>query len=236
MQGQSIIRGQLPFWIPAKRRAPSLPSTIARITHRHSTAQLERRTIGETLGYSFLNDLRLYAIFAAASSHGDLSNGPIVFAELPATQDLEKRGNFPLELEHFNSSTNMSKPDKGQDMQLHRPYSQGRPFRRRHIKNQWIRRVSKALFGVISGFALGFIMLSLWKYFVGLSPLLGVYYPAFAAPANLSPRDLDSFVTSERAIALDGVLANIGPDGSKAPGAAAGYVVASPSKTDPPCK
>ena len=79
-------------------------------------------------------------------------------------------------------------------------------------------------------------MVSLWKYFVGLSPLVGVYYPALAAPASLSPRDLDSFVASERDIAFRGVLANIGPDGSKAPGAAAGYVVASPSRVDPPCK
>ena len=79
-------------------------------------------------------------------------------------------------------------------------------------------------------------MVFLWKYLVSLSPLVGVYSPSFAAPANLSPRDLNSFIAAERALALKGVLANIGPDGSKAPGAAAGYVVASPSKIDPPCE
>ena len=47
---------------------------------------------------------------------------------------------------------------------------------------------------------------------------------------------LDSFVTSETTVAINGVLANIGADGSKAQGAAAGIVVASPSKTSPDCK
>ncbi|KAK3324159.1 family 15 glycosyl hydrolase [Cercophora scortea] len=44
---------------------------------------------------------------------------------------------------------------------------------------------------------------------------------------------LDSFVATEQEIALQGVLANIGPDGTKVPGAAAGLVIASPSKTNP---
>lgn len=43
---------------------------------------------------------------------------------------------------------------------------------------------------------------------------------------------LDSFIASERKIALQGVLNNIGPDGSKASGAG-NYVIASPSKTNP---
>lgn len=58
----------------------------------------------------------------------------------------------------------------------------------------------------------------------------------------ISPRDsaasyssLDSFIASERKIALQGVLNNIGPDGSKASGAG-NYVIASPSKTNPDCK
>ncbi|ETS82347.1 Glucoamylase P [Pestalotiopsis fici W106-1] len=45
--------------------------------------------------------------------------------------------------------------------------------------------------------------------------------------------DLDAFVTVERSIALQGVLNNIGANGSLAVGAAAGYVVASPSKANP---
>jgi hypothetical protein len=47
---------------------------------------------------------------------------------------------------------------------------------------------------------------------------------------------LDQFVKSEADVSIKGVFANIGPDGSKAQGAAAGAVVASPSRTDPDCK
>jgi glucoamylase len=59
---------------------------------------------------------------------------------------------------------------------------------------------------------------------------------AVAAPSDIRARDLDSFIASERAIALQGVLNNIGPDGSKAEGAGAGFIIASPSKADPDCK
>ncbi|KAH8200048.1 hypothetical protein TruAng_005770 [Truncatella angustata] len=44
---------------------------------------------------------------------------------------------------------------------------------------------------------------------------------------------VDAFVQTEQPIALQGVLNNIGPDGSKVEGASAGIVVASPSKSDP---
>lgn len=44
---------------------------------------------------------------------------------------------------------------------------------------------------------------------------------------------LDSYITSEGAIAKAGVLANIGPDGAKSQGAHAGVVIASPSTSDP---
>lgn len=52
------------------------------------------------------------------------------------------------------------------------------------------------------------------------------------------PQDVsvDSFVLTERGIAFQGALNNIGPNGSMVPGAAAGYVVASPSKANPNCK
>jgi glucoamylase len=51
------------------------------------------------------------------------------------------------------------------------------------------------------------------------------------------PQDVDvnSFINTERDIALTGALANIGPNGTQVPGAHAGLVVASPSKTDPNC-
>lgn len=41
--------------------------------------------------------------------------------------------------------------------------------------------------------------------------------------------DVDAFVASEGPIAKGGVLANIGPDGSKSKGVKAGLVIASPS-------
>ena len=47
---------------------------------------------------------------------------------------------------------------------------------------------------------------------------------------------LSSFIASESPIALQGVLNNIGSTGSKAPGAASGLVVASPSTSNPNCK
>lgn len=73
--------------------------------------------------------------------------------------------------------------------------------------------------------------------FAGLVSLL--CSRALAAPSpqlELEARDLTSFVASERAIALQGALNNIGPDGSEVPGAGAGFVVASPSKVNPDCK
>lgn len=68
--------------------------------------------------------------------------------------------------------------------------------------------------------------------------LLSVLCPrVLAAPSvELWARDLTSFVTSEKAIALQGALNNIGPNGSMVPGAGAGFVVASPSKVNPDCK
>jgi glucoamylase len=45
--------------------------------------------------------------------------------------------------------------------------------------------------------------------------------------------DLDSFVTNEGSIALQGILNNVGANGSQAKGASSGIVVASPSTQDP---
>lgn len=47
--------------------------------------------------------------------------------------------------------------------------------------------------------------------------------------------DLESFIATQRPISLRGALANIGPNGTEVAGAGAGFVVASPSKTDPDC-
>jgi glucoamylase len=52
---------------------------------------------------------------------------------------------------------------------------------------------------------------------------------------TLRGRDLDSFIATEKTIALQGVLNNIGPDGSQVKGAG-NYIIASPSKEDPDCE
>lgn len=61
---------------------------------------------------------------------------------------------------------------------------------------------------------------------------------ALAVPASILNKrqdGLDAFIDTETPIAYAGVLANIGDDGSKVAGAAAGVVVASPSKSSPDC-
>ena len=61
---------------------------------------------------------------------------------------------------------------------------------------------------------------------------------AFAVPAATLKRrqdTVDGFIATESPIAVAGVLANIGDDGSKVAGAAPGAVIASPSKSDPDC-
>jgi glucoamylase len=47
---------------------------------------------------------------------------------------------------------------------------------------------------------------------------------------------VDDYIKNQADISIKGVLANIGTDGSKAQGAAAGIVVASPSKSNPDCE
>ncbi|XHF99607.1 hypothetical protein AWENTII_003105 [Aspergillus wentii] len=55
-----------------------------------------------------------------------------------------------------------------------------------------------------------------------------------ASPASIHRRqDLETFIENERSVAQQGILNNIGPDGKLVKGAAAGIVVASPSKVDP---
>ncbi|MCJ1315074.1 hypothetical protein MMC15_000389 [Xylographa vitiligo] len=75
---------------------------------------------------------------------------------------------------------------------------------------------------------------------VKLSWAIGLVTTAcFALPAephHLRPRatgSLSSFIASESPIALQGILNNLGPSGSLAPGAAPGILVASPSTTNP---
>lgn len=54
-------------------------------------------------------------------------------------------------------------------------------------------------------------------------------------PTGNGNASLNAFIAAEKKIALQGVLNNIGPDGSKVAGAG-NYVVASPSKVDPDCE
>lgn len=80
----------------------------------------------------------------------------------------------------------------------------------------------------------------LFKSTVALASVLGALLPqsALAAPSEFDRRQssLEDFIKAEEPIALAGLLANIGADGSQVSGAAAGIVVASPSKQDPDCE
>ncbi|KAF2835713.1 carbohydrate-binding module family 20 protein [Patellaria atrata CBS 101060] len=69
-------------------------------------------------------------------------------------------------------------------------------------------------------------------------PVLTIFLCISTVSANPVSRlenraDLEAFIDRQSDISIKGVLANIGPDGSKAPGVPAGVVVASPSRVDP---
>jgi glucoamylase len=73
----------------------------------------------------------------------------------------------------------------------------------------------------------------------GLFSVLLLVGTLFAVSAELMVKkdlDLQPFIDSESKIALNGVLANIGPSGVRVPGAESGIVVASPSRANPDCK
>ena len=53
---------------------------------------------------------------------------------------------------------------------------------------------------------------------------------------QLLKRSADSFLATEKPIALQNLLCNIGASGCRASGASSGIVVASPDKSDPDCK
>jgi glucoamylase len=82
--------------------------------------------------------------------------------------------------------------------------------------------------------------LSLLTQVVGATGLLAQH--VLASPSAIvhnAPQadgQLLSFIAKERPVALKGILDNIGGSGSKVAGAAAGLVIASPSKADPDCK
>jgi glucoamylase len=77
-------------------------------------------------------------------------------------------------------------------------------------------------------------MLSLQRLLVLATSLTSI----LASPVHNEPRatgSLSSWLAFENGVALQGILNNIGSSGSKAAGAKAGIIVASPSKSDPDC-
>lgn len=78
-------------------------------------------------------------------------------------------------------------------------------------------------------------MMALFTSFIAF---LQVITFAFAFPTRNLPHSrttLDKWVASESSVALSNLLANIGATGAKSYGAAAGIVLASPSKANPDC-
>lgn len=59
-----------------------------------------------------------------------------------------------------------------------------------------------------------------------------------ATPLELQKQQasINKFIKSQAQVSINGVLANIGPNGSKAPGVPAGILIASPSRSDPDCE
>jgi glucoamylase len=60
-----------------------------------------------------------------------------------------------------------------------------------------------------------------------------VAFPSF--PVHRRQSSLDAFIETETPIAKQGILNNIGAEGILVEGAAAGTIVASPSKDNPDC-
>jgi glucoamylase len=69
-------------------------------------------------------------------------------------------------------------------------------------------------------------------------PTVLLFASVLGSPVDHQRRQtsIDGFVKSQADVSIKGVLANIGTDGSKAQGASAGIVVASPSRSNPDCK
>lgn len=70
-----------------------------------------------------------------------------------------------------------------------------------------------------------------------LRPAATAAYTAYTAAATAAVASgIEEFLVQENGIAFQGILDNIGPNGSLVPGAPAGMVQASPSTHDPDCK
>lgn len=80
------------------------------------------------------------------------------------------------------------------------------------------------------------VCLSLFTQVIGTTGLLVQQALAISRDAPQVDAQLSNFIVKNRPVALQRVLDNIGPDGTKVAGAAPGLVIASPSKADPDCK
>lgn len=69
-----------------------------------------------------------------------------------------------------------------------------------------------------------------------LAAWAGLVYSEPLPPYLYTRATLEEFIASQSQVSITGVLANIGPDGSKAQGVSAGLVIASPSRSNPDCK
>jgi glucoamylase len=84
--------------------------------------------------------------------------------------------------------------------------------------------ISTRLVLVLPLYALGFLQIAIaWP---SVEPLA----------ARASPDPLDSWLATETSTALQGVLDNIGSGGANTAGVSSGFVIASPSKSNPDCK
>ena len=75
----------------------------------------------------------------------------------------------------------------------------------------------------------------LTNYLLSLNILAGAVVASPRFPIFRRQADVDAFIEKQTPIAKQGVLDNIGADGERVEGAAAGIVVASPSKENPDC-
>ncbi|KAK7215692.1 hypothetical protein V2G26_003695 [Clonostachys chloroleuca] len=66
-----------------------------------------------------------------------------------------------------------------------------------------------------------------------LAAWAGLVYSEPLPPYLYTRATLEEFIASQSQVSITGVLANIGPDGSKAQGVSAGLVIASPSRSNP---
>lgn len=73
------------------------------------------------------------------------------------------------------------------------------------------------------------------KAIISINVLAGVVFASPRFPVHRRQSGVDAFIDKQTPIAKQGVLSNIGADGSLVQGASAGIVVASPSKENPDC-